>query len=147
MKLFSTLFRSRTRRDANGRTRRGGTLIETAIVLPVLLSVAFGTCEFGYYFYVKNIVQGAAREGARAAIISTAVNSDVTTAVSNAMTAAGIPASKYTVTLSPTTISGQATGTAMTVTVAGTWTNLGLAPIGLIPSSKSVSGVATMRKE
>ena len=44
--------------------RRGGSLLEAAIVLPVLIYVAFGTVEFGYYFFVKHSLDGAAREEA-----------------------------------------------------------------------------------
>jgi Flp pilus assembly protein TadG len=127
------------------RGRRGGAVLETAIVLPVLLSLAFGTVEFGYYFFVKNTLQGAAREGARAAIISTATNTDVTTAVSGVMSAAGI--ASYTTSTTPATISGVASGTSITVTVTCTWSNVGLRPLGLIPANKTVVGTAVMRRE
>ena len=130
---------------ATGGKRRGGAVLETAIVLPVLLSLAFGTVEFGYYFFVKNTLQGAAREGARAAIISTAVNGDVTTAVANVMGAAGI--ASYTVATTPASISGVASGTSITVTVTCTWSNVGVRPLGLIPANKSVVGTAVMRRE
>ena len=64
--------------------RRGNAIIEAALVVPILLSLAFGTVEFGYYFFVRNNLQGAAREGARAAILASATNTDVTSAVSMA---------------------------------------------------------------
>ena len=62
--------------------RPGGAVLDMALVLPVLLYLAFGTVEYGYYFYVKHNVQSAAREGARAAIVPSATAGDVTTAVS-----------------------------------------------------------------
>jgi Flp pilus assembly protein TadG len=121
-------------------------------VLPILLALAFGTVEFGYYFYVKHNVQAAAREGARAAIVPSAVAGDVTTAVQNVMTAAGLGSSGYTT--SVTDINGNAinvstasAGTAIKVTVQCTWGNVGVRPLGVISSTKIVTGNTVMRKE
>jgi Flp pilus assembly protein TadG len=122
-------------------------VLEVALTLPVVLALSFGCVEFGYFFFVKNTVQGAAREGARAAITPTATNSDVTTAVSNAMTAAGLQSSGYTVSTSPTNVSGLASGTAITVTVQCTWGTVGVRPLGIIGTNKIVKGVTVMRKE
>ena len=131
--------------------RRGGAVLETALVMGVLLMLSLGTAEYGYFFFVKNILAGAARDGVRAAIPSTAQNSDVTTAISTAMTAAHIPSTEYTVTLSPSDISTATQGTAVTVTIACTWGTVGVTPLptalGGIATSKQVVGVAVMRKE
>ena len=61
---------------ANTKRRRwkGNAVIEVALTLPVVLALSFGCVEFGYFFFVKNSVQGAAREGARTAITPTATN-------------------------------------------------------------------------
>ena len=131
------------------RRWRGSAVLDAALVFPILLSLTFGTVEYGYYFYVKHSLQGAAREGARAAITPTAANSDVTTAVSNTLTAAGLSNSGYTTTISPSNVSGLASGTQITVTVTCTWGTVGsgFRPLGLIGSSKQVKGVTVMRKE
>lgn len=127
--------------------RRGNAVLEAALVVPILLYLAFGTVEFGYFFYVKNNVQGAAREGVRAAIPPGATNTDVTTAISSQMTAAGLQGSGYTVTTTPSNVSGLAPGTTVTVTVQCTWGAVGLRPLQLISTSKIVKGQAVMRKE
>jgi len=57
---------------------RGNAVLEAALVLPVLTSLTFGTIEYGHFFFVKHTLEGAAREGARAGIVATAVNGDVT---------------------------------------------------------------------
>ena len=44
---------------------RGASVLEMALVLPILLMLSFGVVDYGYYFYVKNTVQGAALAGAR----------------------------------------------------------------------------------
>src|SRR5215212_7339314 len=83
----------------HGTRRRGATILEMALTLGILLSLSFGTVEFGYFFFVKNTVQGAAREGARAAITPTGSNSDVTTAVNGALQAAGMRPADFTTTV------------------------------------------------
>jgi Flp pilus assembly protein TadG len=127
--------------------RKGNAVLEAALVLPILLYLAFGTVEFGYFFYVKNNVQGAAREGVRASIPPSATNTDVTNAVANQMTAAGLQASGYTITTTPANVSGLAPGTTVTVVVQCTWGTVGLRPLQLISTSKIVKGQAVMRKE
>ena len=44
--------------------RRGSAVLDAALVFPILLSLTFGTVEYGHYFYWKHTLQGAAREGA-----------------------------------------------------------------------------------
>jgi Flp pilus assembly protein TadG len=132
--------------------QRGNAVLDMALVLPILLALAFGTVEFGYYFYVKHNVQAAAREGARAAIVPSAVAADVTTAVQNVMTAAGLGSSGYTTSITDVNgnainVSTAAAGTAIKVTVQCTWGNVGVRPLGVISSTKIVTGNTVMRKE
>jgi len=129
------------------RWRRGNAVLETALVIPVLLYLAFGTVEFGHFFYVKHNLQAAAREGARAAIVSSGTNTDVNAAVSGTMTAAGLQSSGYTVTTTPASVSTATTGTSVTVTVGCTWSNVGIRPLRLISASKVVTGTVVMRRE
>jgi Flp pilus assembly protein TadG len=51
------------------RRRRGGSLVEMAIGGIVLIILTFGVCEAGWFFYCKNIMAGAAREGCRNGIL------------------------------------------------------------------------------
>ncbi|HWB52868.1 MAG TPA: TadE/TadG family type IV pilus assembly protein [Tepidisphaeraceae bacterium] len=127
--------------------RRGGAVLETALVLPVLISITFGAIEFGYYFWIQNTLEGAARNGARAAIISGATNTDVTSAVNAELTAAGLKTSSYTITTNPTSISGASAGTNITVTVGSTWGQVGFKALGIIGSSQSINGTCVMRHE
>lgn len=59
----------------------GQTLVEFALVLPLLLLLLFGIIEFGRIFQAKLVVTSAAREGARRAIVS----GDIQGAVENAV--------------------------------------------------------------
>jgi Flp pilus assembly protein TadG len=137
-----------TLRTAN--RRKGAALLETALALLVLIPLTLGMIEFSYFFFAKHSIQGAAREGARAAILPDATNSKVTTAVQNAMTMAGLNNSGYTVTLSPSNVASAAAGTQISVTVQCNWSTLWTVPVGVWspkPSGGKVTGVTVMRKE
>jgi Flp pilus assembly protein TadG len=47
----------------------GATIVEFAIVLPLLLLLIFGSIEFGIMIYNKQVITNASREGARFAIV------------------------------------------------------------------------------
>ncbi|MCI0583916.1 MAG: pilus assembly protein [Chloroflexi bacterium] len=52
------------------RTRRAGqALTEFALVIPIFLLVLYGIIEFGRYVYTVQVLNNAAREGARYAIV------------------------------------------------------------------------------
>lgn len=60
--------------------------------------LTFGTIEFGHFFFVKNTLQGAARESARAAVAG-ARNARVTSSVNESQAAAGFHTANYTITI------------------------------------------------
>lgn len=139
------------------RNDRGSSVIEAVLVFPILLWITFGAVEFGHFFYMKHTLQGAAREGARAAAVPGNTNTDVTTAINSAMTAAGIASNKYTASVRNSTDTANLTinsstpaGTSILVKVEAVWSNIGLRPspfMSFISSSKVVKGQTTMRKE
>lgn len=88
-----------TRRCSLRWTRCGNTLIETAPALQLLSFMAMGMVEFGQYFFIKHCFEGAARDGARAAILAGSQSSDVTSAVTNALKDANITYNANWVTL------------------------------------------------
>lgn len=136
------------------RTRRGSAVLETALVLSfVLLPLTFGAVEFSYFYFVKHTIQGASREGARAAIVKGATNADVDTAVSQVMSATGIPGT-YTVrrlNLSDqvVNVANVAGDTGIKVEVTYNWSQVSAAlrPLRIIGTAKVVKGVTVMRKE
>ncbi|GAA1735467.1 hypothetical protein GCM10009681_02340 [Luedemannella helvata] len=56
------------------RRDRGAAAVEFALVLPVLLILVFGIIDFGRMLNAKITLTQAAREGARAAAVSTQAN-------------------------------------------------------------------------
>jgi Flp pilus assembly protein TadG len=56
------------------RLRTGQSLVEFALILPVLLLILMGVIDFGRAIYAYNAVSNAAREGARTAIVDQSVS-------------------------------------------------------------------------
>jgi Flp pilus assembly protein TadG len=49
-------------------TRPGATLVETAVVISITLLILFGIFEYGRFVMTKQLMENAAREGARFAV-------------------------------------------------------------------------------
>ncbi len=82
-----------TRPNANRDTRRGATLVEVAVVIGTLLIMMFAIFEYGRFIMIKQVVENAAREGARLAVASNvgdtnSFNYQTTTTVKNYVTTA-----------------------------------------------------------
>ena len=52
-----------------GMSERGTSLVEFALVLPLLLIITFGIIEFSVMLYDQQVITNAAREGARRGIV------------------------------------------------------------------------------
>ncbi|HJU86474.1 MAG TPA: TadE/TadG family type IV pilus assembly protein [Gemmatimonadota bacterium] len=68
----------------------GQSLVEFAILVPVLMGVVIGIFEFGRAWNIDQVLTNAAREGARLAVIETSSEGDVTAAVETALTNASL---------------------------------------------------------
>jgi Flp pilus assembly protein TadG len=149
------LRRNSPRPHDRSRFRRGGALLEAALVLPIVVGLTFGMVEAGYFFFVKHTLQSAARDGARMGIVPSSTNTKVTTTVASAMKAAGLDTITYKVDIlngSTDASLNVSTATAQTpvkVVVSCTWSAVGsgLRPMGVISASKQVKGAAVMLKE
>jgi Flp pilus assembly protein TadG len=133
------------------RGRRGGSALELMLLMPILLMLTLGVVDYGYYFFLKSTLQGAAQAGARAAAPASATDTSVTAVISNILTASGLSSSNYTITYSPTDITTAAVGSTVTVTITCSWANVGTHALGTsfggISDSKQIVGVAAIRKE
>ena len=147
-------------RQIRQRRRFGAEVLEAALVMPILLAMGFGTVEFGYYFYTEHNLEGAAREGARAAIpaqfndtfasINTGARLDaVESAVDRVMNAAGYSPGSYDID-GNFVDSTDGTSKYIEVSVKLHWQDVseGLRPMRMIkPDHDIVKGTATMRLE
>jgi Flp pilus assembly protein TadG len=141
------------RRRNSSRLPAGNALLDLAFVLPILLGLTFGAVEYGYAVYVKHAMQGAAREGARRAIVAGATATQVQAAVDESMLQAGFPQAKYTrpATITPANWATSTAGTAVRVEVKATWSNIGMSVLptvlGGIEPTKELKANTAMRKE
>ncbi|HEX4070932.1 MAG TPA: TadE/TadG family type IV pilus assembly protein [Planctomycetaceae bacterium] len=94
---------------ASGRTfaRRSATAcVEFAVVLPILLTFVLGVLEVGRFIQVYEILNAAAREGARQASTGQMTNAQVIAAVTGCVQASGLPTAKLNVTVQDLTNAG-----------------------------------------
>ena len=133
------------------KKQSGVAAVEFAIVLPILLLVLFGIIEFGLALYDKQVLTNASREGARAGIVL-ANPKPTTTDIQNVVLHY---TSTYLITFgtqnTPTvTTSGAngAFGTPLSVTVAYTYTGLGVgAMLNALHAPLALSATTTMNNE
>lgn len=104
--------------------RRGLTVIEAAIVLPLVLLLLFGVMEYGWIFFRVHQVTGAARHGARVAATAGQKYGLARSQIDAAMGRAGID--DYTVTFAPVSEGDLDTGDLLKVTVCVPYGAIGL---------------------
>jgi Flp pilus assembly protein TadG len=80
--------RNRQRSLSRNQSRRGSVVVETTIVLSLLLTGLLGIFEYGRLVMIRQLMNNAAREGARMAVVTTAsqpttVTQQITDAVNN----------------------------------------------------------------
>jgi Flp pilus assembly protein TadG len=128
----------------NRSNERGQSLVETALVLPILLLILMGIFDFGRAVFAYNAVSNAAREAARVAI----VNQNVTAVAEEGKRAAiGLPADAIDVTFTlPGCPSPVAVGCTAQVTVEHEWS--AITPIiGSVVGPIQLSSTTEMRVE
>lgn len=126
------------------RRSDGQSMVEFALLAPILFVVLFGICEFGYAWMQDNTATSAAREAARVAAVSgSPFNSAAADAVArNTLIAAGInPANIVSI-----TFSGPDAQNRIVVTVQVRYSPLtgGFIPL---PNPLILTGQTTMRWE
>jgi Flp pilus assembly protein TadG len=91
---------------------RGAAAVEFALVLPILLTLTLGAIDFGWFFYIDQLVTNAAREGARAGTLVAP-----TAAAATAENAAQTAAESY---LTKVSLSATGVEASLDTSVAGT---------------------------
>jgi Flp pilus assembly protein TadG len=160
-----------TKRSAPRRS--GAAVLEMALTLSLLFWITYGMIEFGFFYFTKNSMEGAAREGCRAGIVAGGTSSTSNIAIINQLSAAGLVSSSVTASGSAGTytignftvvysdipsgsststikdISSMAVGDTVTVTISATWGTVGqgFRPAALISATKTMTMAAAMRKE
>jgi Flp pilus assembly protein TadG len=139
--------------------RRAAVVVETALVLNVMLLVILGVFEYGRIVMLRQLLQNAAREGARMAVVGTASTPDTTTTqIQTAVTSflagqsiSGVSIQVYQA--NPTT--GENIGVwdqtpyggAIAVKITGSYIPSVPSTFGIIPNPVPLSVVSMMRSE
>lgn len=84
-------------RRAEERRRRGSTMAETAIVLPLFFVLVFGVIEMGRMGMTTQLLSSAANTGCRTAVIGGHTKADATTAIQSVLASGGISSSDCTI--------------------------------------------------
>jgi Flp pilus assembly protein TadG len=134
-------------RDRAARRRRGTTLVEAAIVLPLLLLVIFGLIEYGSMFLRLQQVANVARQAARRAATPDATPGEVTGLITTMMTSAGLGGSEYVATVSPADPGDAERGGQVSVKIEITYSKIAITNAPLIPVPAKIARTVVMAKE
>jgi Flp pilus assembly protein TadG len=126
------------------RSRKGQSLVETALVLPVLLLILTGIIDFSLMFNSYLIVSNASREGARCAITGT-TNEQITEAVK--AVAQTLDSRKLTITITPDDKAARVAGTSVKVSIKYTYSMITPVISAILPSPFSLAAYTAMRCE
>jgi Flp pilus assembly protein TadG len=140
-------------RKQSGGRRRAATAVELALVLIPMVMFLFAIFEYGRYLMDLNLLNNAAREGCRYALVkntTASIATDVKAIVTKRMGARLDEYSKFNVAVSGTR-AGVATpvndlypGDLITVSVSGQYSFLDIIPFVPLPTSLSISSTVTM---
>lgn len=137
------------RHSGKRRNCRGVSVVEMALVLPLLLVLTLGAIEYGWLFLKAEQVADAARSGARFAVTPPVTTvGQVSGSSSPAVTAlnkSGIPIHSGTITV-PTGVT-PGSGNAVTVVVTVPYSDVKLTGFSLLPVPSQLSTSVTMAKE
>jgi len=138
--------------------RRGTAAVETAVLLPILTLLVLGVCELGWYVYCAQVLNNAARQGARAAAHYGNSNAEVEAAVHDSLSnSVELDAHAITVRLAKLSANGEEhyqildlsdneQGEPIRVTVSVDYGEIGFATNMLGLDMGKLSGYAVMRR-
>jgi Flp pilus assembly protein TadG len=124
--------------------RRGAAAVEFAVVLPIFIILVFGMIEYGRMVMVQQVITNASREGARRAVLDGATTSAVQSSVTTYLTNAQISGGSATVSPDPSTANS---GDPITVTVNIPFSSVSWLPSPMYLGGKTLSASTTMRRE
>ena len=124
------------------RSRCGTTIVETAIILPLLLLLTFGGLKYGWLFIKWQQTTNVARHAVRYAVRPTPTNPTPDVLISNMMNAADMP--NYT--LAELTY-GVAVGSPVVVQIDVPVADIDILKMPFLPTPTTLSARMTMSKE
>jgi Flp pilus assembly protein TadG len=144
---------SRTRADLrkrwlnNPRRRRGAAAVEFAVVAPILLIMIFGMIDFGRMIMVQQLLNDAAREGARTAVVGGSSAADVAAGVAAMLDATSIRSTAVTIDVTPSNLAGAQRGQLVVVQLSVPFRDVCWLPTPRAVGDRTLRATATMRHE
>jgi Flp pilus assembly protein TadG len=129
------------------RGRRALSLVEMALILPLLVFVTFAVIEYAWMFLNQHQVTNAAREAARLASLSASTSAQVNTEIGTLMTQYNLGSSGYTAKLTPTDITTATRGQLVSVQIIVPYTNIELTGFTLLPLPTNLNAKVSIEKE
>ena len=130
------------------RAERGASVVEFAIIFPLLFLVIAGIVDFGRYFFTSIQLTNAAREGARMAIVMPGPTPDPLPSITARAMAAAVGVPSVTVSPVVTCTQGSTANASVTVQAPFSWIIMGPAIRmvgGSWASNGTVSSTGVMR--
>jgi len=121
-------------------------VVEFAIIVPLFFMMVFGMIEFGRMVMVHQLLAGAAREGARQAIVNGATASEVEQTVRAFLTATSIDGETAAVSVTPNPASAT-TGVPVTVAAGIDFEAVSWLPAPIFLQGLTLNAASTMRHE
>ncbi len=135
---------SRLRMSRAGSLRRGVATIETAVTLPLLAFLTFGSIELSNMMFLRQSMSIASYEGVRSATRPGGSQGLAETKIQELLNVRGVAA--YSVQFNPAITTETPRGTMIRVTVSTTPTSISYAPFRLF-SGSSISSSTTMVRQ
>lgn len=129
---------------------RGQSLVEMALVLPILLAMLVGMFEFARAWNTRQVIVNAAREGARHAVLDGATDASVEGIVTDYLNAAGLDPAAWNITITGVDDTPEPrTGTYSTVQVTydHAWIAIGPVVALMTGGSSGPTGTTTLSTE
>lgn len=140
---------------ATGRRRRGSTMAETALVLPLFFMLIFGLIEVGRMGMIAQLLSSAANAGCRVAVIGGHSKADATAAIRSVLAAGGVSSGDCTISMyvdgdaasTDITTAHLADSDYVTVTIAVPFSKVSWLPTPIYLGSTSLGSSATLTSE
>ena len=122
--------------------RQGATLVEFAMVVPLVFMLGFGFVEFGRYSLARHALEESARVGCRAAIVKNATVGNIEATVKKTLTPFGIKG--HQVTVSNLSVNQ---GDMVTVEISVSYDKVKWMPMPEFLTLKTISAACSLPKE
>jgi Flp pilus assembly protein TadG len=136
-----------TSRGKKRRGQSGMALVETAIVLLLLVTIIFGTMEYGWLFFKIQQITNTVRAGARKAVLPDSTNADVALLIQTELAEWDISSSDYTLVISSADITALSPSDLITLTITVPYSNVELLGMPMFPTPTALTSTMTMARE